>query len=114
MLRDIKSPRLIYLKGFLFLFTGLLAALALVVENPNLRDAFLLVIAIWSFCRFYYFAFYVIQHYVDPGYRFAGLWSFCLYLLQRRSEDSDLNSPSREEHIAPISRENGHPSDPGK
>jgi hypothetical protein len=39
----------------------------------------LLVIAIWCFCRVYYFAFYVIEHYVDPGYRFAGLVDFMKY-----------------------------------
>lgn len=85
MLGDIKSPRLITIKGFLFLLTGVIAATGLLVEHPNLRDAFLLVIAIWSFARCYYFAFYVIEHYIDPGYRFAGLWSFCLYFLRRRA-----------------------------
>lgn len=93
---DIKSPRLIYIKGFLFLFMGVLAVLALILENPNMRDTFLLLVAIWSFARFYYFAFYVIEHYVDPGYRFAGLWSFCLYLLQRRS-DPGRKPPLRDE-----------------
>lgn len=93
---DIKSPRLIYIKGFLFLLMGVLAVLTLILENPNLRDAFLLLVAIWSFARFYYFAFYVIEHYVDPGYRFAGLWSFCLYLLHQRS-NSSRKSPPRDE-----------------
>ena len=93
---DIKSPRLIYIKGFLFLLMGLMAVLALILENPNLRDAFLLVVAIWSFARFYYFAFYVIEHYVDPSYRFAGLWSFCLYLLRQRS-DPERKPPLRDE-----------------
>ena len=96
MLGDIKSPRLIYIKGFLFLFTGLTAVLALILENPNLRDTFLLLVAIWSFSRFYYFAFYVIEHYVDPGYRFAGLWSFFLYLLQRRSDPGRESPPGDE------------------
>jgi hypothetical protein len=40
-------------------------------------------IAVWCFCRSYYFAFYVIEHYVDPSYRFSGLWSFVRYLLSR-------------------------------
>jgi hypothetical protein len=39
---------------------------------------------VWSFCRFYYFAFYVIEHYVDPSYRFSGLLSFALYLIQKK------------------------------
>jgi len=80
---DITDPRLIYLKGFLFLFAGFLAAAALLLEYPTLRTALLLGCAVWCFARFYYFAFYVIEHYVDPGYRFAGLGSFALYLLRR-------------------------------
>lgn len=80
---DLTNPRLIYLKGFLFLFAGLMAAIAILMELPSLKVALLLIIAIWSFARAYYFAFYVIQHYVDPAYRFAGLWDFCKYLLKR-------------------------------
>jgi hypothetical protein len=60
--------------------TQLEAAGLLVAEAPTLRVTLLLAIAIWSFCRFYYFAFYVIEHYVDPGYKFAGLGSFVVYL----------------------------------
>lgn len=81
---DLKSPRLIYLKGFLFLLLGCLSAGLVVAEHPTLKLTLLLGLAIWSFCRFYYFAFYVIQHYVDPGYKFAGLLSFLWYLLTGR------------------------------
>jgi hypothetical protein len=78
---DLKSPRLIYLKGFLFLLLGCLSAALVVAEHPTLKLTLLLALAIWSFCRCYYFAFYVIQHYVDPRYKFAGLFSFARYLL---------------------------------
>lgn len=81
---DLKSARLIYLKGFLFLVTGLLSLAALLLESPTLRTAFLLVVAVWSFCRLYYFMFYVIEKYVDPSFKFAGLYSFVVYLLRRR------------------------------
>ena len=37
-----------------------------------------------SFCRSYYFAFYVIERYMDPGYRFSGLGSFLLYIVRGR------------------------------
>jgi hypothetical protein len=47
---------------------------------------FLLIIAVWAFCRFYYFAFYVIEHYVDPSYRYSGLASFARYLIRRRQQ----------------------------
>src|SRR5262245_17991417 len=84
VLGDITNPRLIYAKGFLFLVTGLLASALLIVEHPDWKTVLLLAVAVWCFARFYYFAFYVIGHYVDPTYKFAGLWSLARYLLGRR------------------------------
>lgn len=81
---DLKNPRWIYCKGFLFLVNGILAAGLLLWEHPELKVALLLGLAIWCFARFYYFAFYVIEHYVDGEYRFAGLWHFVRYLVTRR------------------------------
>ncbi|HEV7402314.1 MAG TPA: hypothetical protein VGO11_05285 [Chthoniobacteraceae bacterium] len=81
---DLTNPRVIKTKGLLFLFLGLLASAILLIEAGSWRVAVLLAIAIWSFCRFYYFAFYVIEHYVDPRFRFAGLWSFARWLLKRK------------------------------
>lgn len=83
---DLKSARVIIAKGFLFLFAGLLASALLLVDSPTLRTFALLAIAVWCFARFYYFAFYVIEHYVDPGYKFAGLGSFAQYLWERRKK----------------------------
>lgn len=79
---DLKSPFWIKFKGILFLFVGLFAGALLVLEQPTLKVGLLLALTVWCFCRFYYFAFYVIEHYVDPGYRFAGLWSFAGYLMR--------------------------------
>ena len=76
---DIKGPRALYLKAALFLVTGGLAAALLIADKPTLRTAALLGVAIWSFARAYYFAFYVIEHYVDPGFRFSGIWGFVRY-----------------------------------
>ena len=81
---DLSDPRLIYLKGFLFLAGGTIASALILLEHGSWEMASLLAIAVWSFCRFYYFAFYVIEHYVDPGYRFAGLWDFLRWLLRGR------------------------------
>jgi hypothetical protein len=78
---DLKNPAWIKLKGFLFLFLGLVAATLILLEEPSWRVALLLGVAIWSFCRFYYFAFYVIEKYVDSSFRFAGLSSFIRYLI---------------------------------
>ena len=83
-MKDLTDPFWIKLKGGLFLFLGLLAAALLLVDAPTLKDEGLLVLAIWCFCRAYYFAFYVIEHYVDPGYKFSGLGSFVKYLLRKK------------------------------
>jgi len=88
---DLTNPRLIKIKGVLFLFIGLFAALLLFLDHPSLRTAVLLVISIWCFCRFYYFAFYVIEHYVDPTFRFSGLGSFFLYLMKRNKRPQGRN-----------------------
>ncbi|MDA1229615.1 MAG: hypothetical protein O2856_02465 [Planctomycetota bacterium] len=84
MLGDLKNSRVIIVKGFLFLLTGFIATGLLLVDHPNVRTGLLLLIMVWSSCRFYYFAFYVIQHYVDPTYHFSGLISFLQYLWNRR------------------------------
>jgi hypothetical protein len=61
-----------------------MASVALLAECPTLKVAFLLLVAVWSFARFYYFAFYVIEHYVDSSYRFAGLGSFVVYWIWKQ------------------------------
>lgn len=81
---DITNPKLLYAKGGLFVFTGAVASALLLVEQPTVQTALLLAVAVWCFARAYYFAFYVIEHYIDPGYRFAGLWDFAQYALARR------------------------------
>src|SRR5437667_5917896 len=88
LMTDLKNPRLIKAKGLSFLVIGMAAAVLLILEQPTVRVGVLLAISIWCFCRFYYFAFYVIQHYVDPGYRFSGLIAFFRYLVQRRKRSS--------------------------
>ena len=81
---DIKNLRLLYAKGAMFVLGGIMAAGLILVERPTIKVALLLGIAIWCFARAYYFAFYVIEHYVDPSYKFAGLWSFVRHLLRKR------------------------------
>jgi len=85
---DIKDPRLLWLKLGLFVLLGLLAGAFALILFPDLRLACLMAVAIWAFCRAYYFAFYVIELYVDPGQRFAGLGSFVRHAL-RGNRDSE-------------------------
>ena len=84
MSRDITNPKLLKLKGLLFLALGLTSAGLLIFHLPSLTVIALLVITVWAFCRFYYFAFYVLQHYADPTFRYAGLYDLVRYLLGRR------------------------------
>ena len=83
-MREIKNPKVIVAKGLLFLVAGTAAAALLLRENPTLQSGLLLGVVIWAFCRFYYFAFYVISRYVDPSYRYSGLLSLAGYLLRKR------------------------------
>jgi uncharacterized membrane protein YjjP (DUF1212 family) len=88
---DITNKRLLYVKGaLLFALGGLAAGIALLLY-PDWRLAALMAIAVWAFCRAYYFAFYVIEHYADPNYKFAGIGSFLRYLWRRRGEGDQAN-----------------------
>jgi hypothetical protein len=91
IMKDLTSARLIKAKGILFLLLGLFSASLLFFGYPTPKTGVLLVIAVWSFCRFYYFAFYVIEHYVDPSYRFSGLLSFALYLIQKKRPNTSTD-----------------------
>ena len=86
-MKDLTDPRWIKFKGLLFLFVGIAASVLLILENPSWKVGAMLAIAIWCFCRAYYFAFYVIEHYVDPGFKFSGLGSFLVYLCGKRNKD---------------------------
>ena len=83
-MKDLTSATWIKVKGILFLLLGIAAVVLLLLENPSWQTAFLLALVVWCFCRFYYFAFYVIEKYVDPGFKFSGLWSFVGYLMRKR------------------------------
>ena len=89
---DITNPRLLYLKGGLFVVLGLTASVLVFLERPSLKVALLLAIAIWAFARAYYFAFYVIEHYIDPHSRYAGLFDF----FRRRGRPRGARNPDRE------------------
>jgi hypothetical protein len=79
-MKEIKNSKLIIAKGFLFLLLGTLAGALIVLETGSVKISLLLAITIWAFCRCYYFAFYVIEKYVDAKFRFTGLINFLAYL----------------------------------
>jgi hypothetical protein len=84
-MRDLQSHRWMWVKAALFLVIGITSSALILVELPELRVLALLLLAIWSFCRAYYFAFYVIAHYIDPSFRFSGLISALRYLWHKKS-----------------------------
>jgi hypothetical protein len=85
-MRELTSATWIKAKGLLFLLLGVLSSALLILEHPTQRVALLLIIAVWSFCRFYYFAFYVLERYVDANYRFSGLLSLGRYLIRKQRQ----------------------------
>jgi hypothetical protein len=85
-MKDLTNATWIKVKGILFLLLGIAAAAILLLENPSWKNAGLLALVIWCFCRFYYFAFYVIEKYVDSRYKFSGLLSFAKYLFNSRGK----------------------------
>ena len=89
---DLKDPRAMYAKAILFLVAGIAAGAGLLAETPTLRTVFLIGVIVWSFCRLYYFLFYVIERYIDPTYRFDGIGSALRYLLTRRQATRRNNS----------------------
>ena len=84
---NLTDPRLIWLKSGLFVALGLLASAVLIAQLPDTRYAILLAIAVWAFCRAYYFAFYVIERYFDSSFRFAGLLHFARYAVFGHAPD---------------------------
>ncbi len=91
---DLKSAKWIIAKGLMFILVGILSFALILAEMPSLRLAFLLVICVWAFARAYYFAFYVIEHYIDDTFRYAGLWSAFRYLVGRAQGKRGVVTPS--------------------
>ena len=85
--RDLTNRRLIHAKGVLFGVLGLMSATLLVAQLPTLKTAALLAVTVWSFCRFYYYLFYVLERYLGREQRYAGIIDALKYLIRspRRS-----------------------------
>ncbi len=81
---DLKSSRLIVAKGCMFLAIVVLASYLVLSELPRARIAVLLAVLIWASARFYYFLFYMLERYVDPQLRYAGIWALLREILRRK------------------------------
>ena len=84
--RDLTSPWWIYAKAVGFIMIGLTACALILLQMPRWDVAIYLSISIWAFARAYYFAFYVVEHYIDPNYRYAGLISFLKHIWNLRQK----------------------------
>jgi len=89
--KDIKNPKLIYLKGILFLLILVISASLILVETKSWTIGFLLLLVIWSSARFYYFMFYVIEKYVNSNYKFGGILHFLKYLISEQGNQKNNN-----------------------
>jgi hypothetical protein len=89
-MRSLTNATWIKAKGFLFFLLGLLSGGLLLSDRPTWKIALLLAISIWSFCRFYYFCFYVIEHYVDSNFKFSGIFAFLSYLVRAKRQKARI------------------------
>ena len=90
---DLTDKRWIIAKGILFAFLAALSgALQLLARLPTWQEAALLMICIWSSCRFYYFLFHFLNAYVDPDLRSAGLLDL-LTRIQKKSTRPKSKEP---------------------
>ena len=68
---------------------ALFSAGLIILLTRSAEICLLLAICVWASCRAYYFAFYVIEKYIDPEFRFAGIGSFLAYLWRKRRQDAE-------------------------
>jgi hypothetical protein len=84
LFQDIKSRWLLHAKVLLFLFLGLMAGGLILADSPDLRTLALLLAAIWGFCRFYYYLFYVLEKYAGRERKYAGILDALKHLVTGR------------------------------
>ncbi len=85
---DLTSRGWIIAKGSTFGLLVLACGGLLYRSAPTIQSAFLLVVLAWSAARFYYFLFYVLEKYVDPRLRYAGIWALLRELRRTRGPDA--------------------------
>jgi hypothetical protein len=83
---DLTSRKWIVAKGAMFAGIAIASAALILADLPSLRIAALLALLVWASCRFYYFLFYVLEHYVDPTMRYAGLLDLLMGMRRRRQQ----------------------------
>ena len=80
---DLKKPRGQYLQGILFLGGGIFSGGLLLWEIMSFKVAFLLLICVGCFLRFFYLTWKSARRKMDAAVESAGVWSFVKFLLGR-------------------------------
>lgn len=83
---DITSKHWIIAKGMMFFAIAATSTVLILAETPSIMLAALLALLVWASCRFYYFLFHVLERYVDPTMRYAGLFDLMMGMKRRRQE----------------------------
>jgi uncharacterized membrane protein YadS len=83
---DLTSKNWIVAKGVMFCGISAATAAKILIETRSWELAVLLAVLVGSACRFYYFLFYVLEHYVDPTMRYAGLLDLLMGMQRRRAQ----------------------------
>jgi len=89
---DLSSSKMLKLKGWLFLILGVMSSGILLVEVFTWQRLGLFLLAVWSFCRFYYFLFYVLEQYAGRQRRYAGIADAFWYLIVGERDNENANS----------------------
>lgn len=84
--RDLQRPSSMILKAAMFLAITTLVGIAIAFDPPTSRVLSLAMYAVgvWAAARAYYFAFYVIERYCDPTFKYAGVWSAIMWVVRHR------------------------------
>lgn len=87
-MQKLLTPKWMLVKAILFVVIAISSAALVFVQNPSWSTGALLALVAWASSRAYYFAFYVVEHYVDSSFRFSGLTDFAVWLLRRNRRSS--------------------------
>jgi hypothetical protein len=88
-MRDLTSHRSMKIKAALFAGIGMLSGWLLWISIPTFKSLVLLILCVWAFCRLYYFAFYVIEKYIDPAFKFSGVLDAARYLMKVKGKPQE-------------------------
>ena len=90
---DLQNKKLIVLKGVLFSLILGIALGTIVVLTQDWLIAGLLGLVVWSAARLYYFVFYVLERYVDPRLKYAGLSALIMAIVKRPDSGNRESDP---------------------